>query len=84
MTSRSFAAVIKELDGDLARVVSSFLPSVFSLLSRGTAAPRDATHFTPFHLLPTINTNKKPLTLVSNSPDLYILPRVEGAGHRRR
>lgn len=26
MTSRSFSAVIKELDGDLARVVSLFLP----------------------------------------------------------
>lgn len=56
MTSRSFAAVIKELDGDLARVVSSFfyIPSVFSLLSQDTPAPRDATHF---HLLPTIITN---------------------------
>ena len=29
MTSRSFSAVIKELDGDLARVVSLFLPCGF-------------------------------------------------------
>ena len=45
MTSRSFSAVIKELDGDLARVVSSFLPSLFRL---------PLSHAAPAHYRPTL------------------------------
>ena len=46
MTSRSFSAVIKELDGDLARVVSLFrLPSNFLAV---TATPTGRQHIMAF------------------------------------
>lgn len=84
MTSRSFAAVIKELDGDLARVVSSFF--AFRLLPCTPRHGRPARRH-PLYLLsspPNDQHEQGPLTRVPNSPDLHILPRVEGAGHRRR
>jgi hypothetical protein len=59
MTSRSFSAVIKELDGDLARIVSSFL-SVF-LPSGALTAARRASALPVLHLRP--GSNNTMLTL---------------------
>ena len=42
MTSRSFSAVIKELDGDLARVVSLFFAFAFGFPPRGGVTARGA------------------------------------------
>lgn len=58
MTSRSFAAVIKELDGDLARVVSLFF--LFPIpFSHGTDIPCGASALPRLRLIPMIDTNDK-------------------------
>lgn len=77
MTSRSFSAVIKELDGELARVVSYFFS--FPLPPHGAPA-----HYRAW-LIPypnDQNTEMLTMVLVSTSLDLLILPRIEGVGHR--
>ena len=44
-TSRSFAVVIKELEGDLARVVSSFVSSVASRTTLHTVCEKNQSNF---------------------------------------
>ena len=50
MTSRSFSAVIKELDGELARVVSSLSLALASSRGASTSPILSSTHAQTFNL----------------------------------